>query len=190
MMTRCSAAAPGAPLCPCRHGLGLLFRGLLLAWIGLSPTQAAAAELQSWRGGPRLVLELAGLDGKRYRLDEFRGRVVLVNFWATWCEPRRKELPSIQRLKERLASRPFTVLAVNLDEPETRIRLFLSRTSLDLTVLLDPGRKAARAWDARILPASFVIGQDGAIRYRAVGEIDWNEERVVNQVSALLRPTR
>lgn len=189
-MSRCGAAAPDATLWWCRNGLGWLFRGLFLAWVGFSPAQSAAAELRSWSGGPTPALELAGLDGKRYRLDEFRGQVVLVNFWATWCEPCRKELPSIQRLKERLAGRHFVVLAVNLDEPEARIRLFLSRTPLDLTVLLDPGRKAAREWNARILPASFVIAQDGAIRYRAVGEIDWNEERVVNQVSALLRPTR
>lgn len=92
----------------------------------------------------------------------------------------------MQRLKEKLAGRPFVVLAVNLDEPEARIRKFLSQVPVDFTILLDPGRKAARAWDARILPASFVIGPDGAIRYSLVGELDWGEDRVVSRVVELL----
>jgi thiol-disulfide isomerase/thioredoxin len=111
---------------------------------------------------------------------------VLVNFWATWCEPCRDEMPSMQRLKEKLAGKPFAVLAVNLDEPESRIRQFLSRMKVDFTVLLDPGKKAARAWDARILPASFVIGPDGEIRYSLVGELDWDQERVVDRLAELL----
>jgi hypothetical protein len=66
----------------------------------------------------------------------------------------------MQRLKEKLAGRPFAVLAVNLDEPEARIRTFLSRMKVDFTVLLDPGRNAARSWNARILPASFLVGPE------------------------------
>jgi len=186
----CGIAAPGATLRWRRCGIICLFQGLLLAWPGFSPAHAVAAELRSWNGGPAPALELTGLDGGRYRLYDFRGRVVLVNFWATWCEPCREEMPLIQRLNKRLSGRPFTVLTVNLDEPEARIRTFLSRNALDLTVLLDTGRNTAKTWNARILPASFVIGPEGAIRYHAVGEIDWNKESVVNQISALLRPTR
>jgi thiol-disulfide isomerase/thioredoxin len=115
-----------------------------------------------------------------------KGRVVLVNFWATWCVPCRDEMPSIQGLKEKLAGRPFAVLAVNLDEPESRIRKFLSQTKVDFTVLLDPERKAAKAWDARILPASFVVGPDGRIRYTVTGDLDWENEHVVRIVSELL----
>ncbi len=186
MITACGGAQQRC----CRRYVGRLLYCLLLAWLGVSPAPAADAGLKRWSGGPTPALELMGLDGKRYRLDDFRGRVVLVNFWATWCGPCREEIPSIQRVKARLAGRPFVVLAVNLDEPEARVRRFLSRASLDLTVLLDPGAKAAKLWNARILPSSFVVGPDGVIRYHAVGEIDWNDEPVVNQVSALLRPGR
>jgi len=190
MMARCGTAAPGATLRWHRCGFVCLLQGLLLAWLGFSAAQAAAAELRSWSGGPAPVLELTGLDGKRYRLNDFHGQVVLVNFWATWCEPCREEMPSIQRLHKRLSGRPFTVLTVNLGEPEARIRTFLSRNALDLNVLLDTGRNAAKTWNARILPASFVIGPEGAIRYHAVGEIDWNKESVVNRISAFLPTTR
>jgi peroxiredoxin len=92
----------------------------------------------------------------------------------------------MQRLKQKLAGRPFIVLAVNLDEPEARIRKFLSQVKVDFTILLDPGKKAARAWDARILPASFVIGSDGRINYSLVGELDWDHERIVDRLSELL----
>lgn len=164
--------------------IALILRAALPCVLAAAP--AGAAELKPWTGGPAPVLELRGLDGAGHRLADYRGRVVLVNFWATWCEPCRDEMPSMQRLKEKLAGKPFAVLAVNLDEPESRIRQFLSRMKVDFTVLLDPGKKAARAWDARILPASFVIGVDGKIRYSLVGELDWDHERVVDRLSELL----
>jgi peroxiredoxin len=99
-------------------------------------------------------------------------------------------MPSIQRLKEKLAGRPFEVLAVNLDEPEARVRKFLTQMKVDFTVLLDPGKKAARAWEARILPASFVIGPDGRIRYTLMGDLDWGHDRVVSHITELLPVTK
>ena len=152
----------------------------------LAAAPSSAADLKPWTGGPAPGLELRELDGRGHRLADYRGKVVLVNFWATWCAPCRDEMPSIQRLKEKLAGKPFAVLAVNLDEPESRIRQFLSQMKVDFTVLLDPGKKAARSWDARILPASFVIGPDGGIRYGVVGELDWGQDRVVSRVVELL----
>jgi len=165
---------------------------LRMALLCLTVTAAApsgAAELKPWPGGPAPGLELRELDGRGHRLTDYRGKVVLVNFWATWCVPCRDEMPSIQLLKEKMAGRPFVVLAVNLDEPEARIRKFLSQMKVDFTVLLDPGKKAARAWEARILPASFVIGPDSRIRYSVVGDLDWSHELVVSRIAELL-PTR
>jgi len=164
----------------------LIARIALLGILGAVP--CGAAELQPWRGGPAPDLELRALNGPAHRLADYRGRVVLVNFWATWCEPCRDEMPSMQRLKEKLAGRPFAVLAVNLDEPEARIRTFLSRMKVDFTVLLDPGRAAAKSWNARILPASYLVGPDGRIRYSVVGELDWGHERVVGRITELRPP--
>ena len=156
--------------------------------VGVSAAAAlsGAADLKPWTGGPPPALELKDPAGRFHRLADYRGRVVLVNFWATWCGPCRDEMPSLQRLKDKLAGRPFVVLAVNLDEPESRIRTFLSQMKVDFTILLDPGKTAARAWDARILPASFVIGPDGSIRYSLVGELDWDHDAVFSRVSGLL----
>jgi len=152
----------------------------------LAAAASAAADLKPWPGVPPPALALKELDGRPHQLSEYRGKVILINFWATWCGPCRDEMPSIQGLKEKLAGRPFVVLAVNLDEPESRIKRFLTEMKVDFTVLLDPERKVARAWEARILPASFVIGPDGRIRYSLVGEINWDHEQVVSQIAELL----
>ncbi|OGA59840.1 MAG: hypothetical protein A3F77_04030 [Betaproteobacteria bacterium RIFCSPLOWO2_12_FULL_67_28] len=112
--------------------------------------------------------------------------MVLVNFWATWCEPCRDEMPGIERLRRSLEGRPFAVLAVNLAEPPSRIRAFLEKMPLGFPVLLDRDTAAAKAWKARILPASFLIGADGRIRYSTVGELDWSQDTVRRAVVALL----
>jgi thiol-disulfide isomerase/thioredoxin len=147
---------------------------------------AAAAGLSPWLGGSTPSLVLKDLRGARHDLAAYRGKVVLVNFWATWCEPCRDEMPSMQRLERELAGQPFVVLAVNADEPEARIRSFLSRTALDFTILLDPEMRAARAWNARILPASFVIDRNGRVRYSSRGELDWASPGVVSAIKALI----
>lgn len=145
-----------------------------------------ASELRRGSGASAPALELNDLTGNVHRLADYRGRVVLINFWATWCEPCRDEMPSIERLRAKLAGRPFTVLAVNVDEPQSRIRTFLARLPLGFPVLLDPGRRATRAWSVRVLPASFVVGPDGRVRYAAVGELDWSAPPAVERITALL----
>jgi thiol-disulfide isomerase/thioredoxin len=109
-----------------------------------------------------------------------------VNFWATWCEPCRDEMPSLARLQAALADRPFTVLAVNLDEPVSRIKKFLARTPLDFPVLLDRDAAVAKAWRARILPATYLVGRDGRIRQVHFGELDWSSGAGRRAVEALL----
>lgn len=166
--------------------MNAVWRAILAALLCLLAGAAPAADLKLWRGGPAPALALKGLEGGVHRLADYRGKVVLINFWATWCGPCRDEMPSIQRLKEKLNGRPFVVLAVNLDEPESRIRNFLSQMKVDFTILLDPGRSVAKAWDARILPATYIVGADGRIRYTLVGEINWDHEQVVSRISELL----
>ena len=163
-----------------------LFRVAAICLLGFAAADLRAADLKPWKGGPTPALELMDLDNRVHRLADYRGKVVLVNFWATWCGPCRDEMPSIQELKRKFAGRPFVVLAVNLDEPESRIRKFLTEVKVDFPVLLDPERKVSKLWDARILPASFVVGADGRIRYSLVGEINWGHDVVVGRIAELL----
>lgn len=148
---------------------------------------AAAEELKPWAGGATPPLELADLRGKKHSLADYRGKVVLVNFWATWCEPCRAEMPSMERLRVSLAERPFAVLAVNLAEPESRIAKFLDTVPVGFPILLDRDTKTTRAWQAKVLPATYIVGPDGAIRYRHVGELDWSKPEVRKLILGLMK---
>jgi peroxiredoxin len=161
---------------------------IIVALLGLALALPAPAQaLKPWSGGATPPLELADLDGKRHRLADYRGKAVLVNFWATWCVPCRDEMPSIERLRASLEGRPFAVLAVNLAEPQSRIRGFLEKVPVRFTVLLDSDTKTAKAWQAKLLPATYIIGPDGAIRYRHLGELDWSKPEVREAIVSLMK---
>ncbi len=162
---------------------------LLIGFIlSCAATVSGAQELRAWSGGATPGLALRDFDGRLHRLEDYRGKVVLINFWATWCAPCLAEMPSISKLRASLAGQPFAVLAVNLAEPESRIRRFMEQVPLDFPVLLDRDTAAAKAWKAHILPASFIVDPDGRIRYSVLGEIDWTEERVRKAIHGLLPP--
>ena len=133
------------------------------------------------------VLTLKDITGKTYTLADYRDHVVLVNFWATWCEPCRAEMASMHQLKERLGGRPFVVLLVNYGEARARVSDFVMRESVEGTILLDPNQDAPRAWRVRVLPSSFLIGPDGRVRYSVIGEIDWASPDAIEVVQELFR---
>jgi thiol-disulfide isomerase/thioredoxin len=147
-------------------------RLLLLIAVWAAAQAASAAEFRPWTG-PTPALALRDLGGREHRLADYRGKVVLVNFWATWCAPCRDEMPSIQRLRSDLADRPFAVLAVNLAEPVSRIEKFLAQMPLDFPILLDADTATAKAWNARFLPATYLVDAEGRVRYAHYGELDW-----------------
>jgi thiol-disulfide isomerase/thioredoxin len=159
--------------------------------LALAASAALAAELRPWSGNaapPELVLK--DLQGREHRLSDYRGQVVLVNFWATWCEPCREEMPAMQRLQERLAGRPFVVLAVDFGEGDARVKSFLEKLPLKFTFLLDRDGSVAHAWRVRVLPVSFVIDADQKIRYTVVGDAPWDSPAVERAVRGLLPPGR
>ena len=163
---------------------GFLF--VLLLSSGVQAAERKLAELKPAGGVAPKPLALKTLAGDTQDLARLKGKVVLVNFWATWCEPCRDEIPSMERLRARFAAQGLEVLAVNLDEPESRVRGFLEKTPMQFTVLLDPSKVAAKEWSARILPASYVIGRDGRLHYVAVGEIDWDAPATQKHIEGLL----
>lgn len=151
--------------------------------------RAARSErlLAPYRGDPEPPpLALDTLDGGRLNLSDVRGEVVLVNFWASWCPPCVHEMPSMQRLADRYADRPFTILAVNLAEEEGDVRAFVTRHELRFPVLLDPAGESIDAWKVFAYPTSYVIDHRGEIRYALFGAIDWLEPEVVKTIESLL----
>jgi thiol-disulfide isomerase/thioredoxin len=158
-----------------------LLTGLAAAW-------AAGGTLKPWSGGATPPLALRDLKGKEHKLADYRGKVVVLNFWATWCDPCREEMPSMQRLQDKLAGKPFVILAVDYGEGAPRVSDFLKKAPLQLTVLLDRDTSAATAWKVKVLPTSMVIDPQQRVRFVAVGDVGWDSEPVESEIRKLLPP--
>ena len=131
-------------------------------------------------------LRLADTNGAMHRLAEYRGKVVLLNFWATWCEPCRTELPSIERLRAALANKPFVVLAVQMGGSARTARDVAHELGLRFPMLVDRDSTVTEGWGVNLLPTTFLIGGDGAIAFRHAGELDWSAPEARGRVEALL----
>jgi cytochrome c biogenesis protein CcmG, thiol:disulfide interchange protein DsbE len=121
-------------------------------------------------------------------MDDYRGEVVLLNIWATWCGPCRIEMPSMQRLEERLGPKGLRIVAVSIDDPgmEGRIRAFAEELGLSFELLYDPSGRIRDQYQTSGVPETFVIGRDGRIRRRVIGADDWSSEPNVAFLERLL----
>ncbi len=136
---------------------------------------------------PTPALNLTDLDGKTWRTTDLAGKVTVLNFWASWCEPCRDEMPTLARL----AKIPFDgqvnalqVLTVNYQESESRVRRFLDVAAIGLPALLDRDGQVTLAWTRRIFPTTVVIDARGQARFTITGEFDWSGR----DAEQLLRP--
>jgi peroxiredoxin len=116
---------------------------------------------------------LSDLAGKKVQLKAFRGRLVFLNFFATWCDPCREEMPGMERLFRTHQDDGFVVVAVNLQETAKTVRPFVEKLKLSFPIALDTEGAVTREYGVRALPVSFLIGRDGKIRWRAIGGRDW-----------------
>lgn len=149
-------------------------------------TSAQAQDLKPWKGGPTPPLALNGINGKPIKLEDYRGKVVMVQFWATWCPPCRKEMPSMMRLQAKLAGKPFVILAVNMGETEKEVKDFLTQVNADFTILMDSDGKAITAWKVFVAPSTFLVDPKGNIRYVLQGGAEWDAPEYVTKISELL----
>ena len=132
-------------------------------------------------------LRLEDTAGAIHRLAGYRGKVVLVNFWATWCEPCLSELPTIERLRAALAAPDLIVLAVHMGGSARTVRDTGEKLGLRFPLLIDRDSAVTRAWGVDLLPASFLVDRRGAIVFRHFGELDWDAKAQRRRVEALLR---
>lgn len=129
---------------------------------------------------------LSDLGGATHRLSEYRGRPLLVNFWAVWCPPCRREIGALADLRRRVGDANIVVLALNLGDAPERITAFLDQhPAPGLPVLLDPDKTTSGPWHVRSLPLAYAADRDGILRLGAIGERDWTAQVIEEQLRAL-----
>ncbi len=161
--------------------VGIVLWGLLATTAGAAPPQGII-EVE-----PRPVpeLRLSDLDGEGTDIADLRGRWVLVHFWASWCRPCRREMPTIAAMQQRLGDR-LSVVLVNTAEPEEEVFAFLAAVAPELNTLLDSDGLVTERWSPRGLPSTFVVDPTGRIRYVALGGRVWDSPEFLSFLQDLV----
>lgn len=147
---------------------------------------ASAAGLKTLSPRPAPALQQPALDGAETDLASLRGKVVLVNFWATWCPPCRKEIPSMNRLVAKMAGQPFVILGVNMGDSPDDIRAYTRQVPIDFAIVPDPSGGLLKPWQVVAFPTSYVVDKQGQIRLGLFGSIEWDSPEAVAELERLL----
>ncbi len=164
-----------------------LAAALVLLLCCLQQAIAGQAEIQPWSadsGADKFTLP--DLKNQQHELSDYRGKVVLVNFWASWCPPCIYEMPELTKLKKHFAGQPFEILALNVGEKKYRVRKFVKLINFNLPVLLDTSSETFDAWGVQTLPTSFLIDGDGRVSYRIRGNPGWDQEETITLIEKLI----
>ena len=160
---------------------------------------AQAAERQQPKLGYNLTAQselipapdftLEDIDARKYSLKDYRGKVIMLNFWATWCPPCRRELPSMERLHQKFKNRDFVVLSLNQMEDGDQIFTFTGDLGIDLTfpILFDKDSSVSHAYGVMGLPTTYIIDKKGYVRFRAIGGREFDHPEVEKQILQLMR---
>ena len=137
-------------------------------------------------GQPAPGFELPLLDGGTIPLESLRGRVVLLNFWATWCKPCEDEMPAMQRLRGTLAGPDFELVAVSVDASRDDVVKFRDRLGLTFPIASDPDKRVSAAYQSHRFPESYLIDRDGTILSRYIGPRDWDASLYVDRIRRVI----
>ncbi len=166
----------------------LLFLALPFATSAAEPPlQFTHTPFKTRTAAPALALK--DMDGKTVELAGLRGKVVIINFWATWCPPCRREFPSMERLRQKIAGKPVVILGVDEGETVDIIDQFTSTLDLQpqFPILLDLDGEAMAAWPVRGLPTTFFIDKHGRLAYSAVGGRDFEHPEMLRLIEDMLK---
>ena len=135
---------------------------------------------------PAPELKAQDLTGAPQTLAAYRGKVVVLNFWASWCPPCLREMPSMERLRAKMAGRPLAIVAVDSAETREEVNAYLSRMKLGFPILLDPEGSNTRRWKVFALPTTFLLDAEGRVRYALTGPTEWDEGEALGVIESLL----
>ncbi|HBG08105.1 MAG: thioredoxin [Geobacteraceae bacterium GWC2_58_44] len=159
-----------------------VFLLMVFAASGCSKREAPVVE-----GKPAPDFTLNDLSGRPVQLSSLKGKVVLLNFWATWCPPCREEIPSMVRLNQAMQGKPFQMLAVSIDEGgRDAVQAFFAKGGVSLPTLLDTDGTVARRYGTTGVPETFVIDAKGVIMKKVVGPMDWSSAEVLAALEELI----
>lgn len=150
-----------------------------------APQTTIPSALKIWSGREQSPFLLDDLHGDRRDLQALAGKVLLVHFFATWCEPCVSEMASLQRLATTTRGKPLAILAVDVAEVDLRVRAFFEKQPVDFTVLLDRDRAVSKSWDVTALPTTFVLDADLAPKLFIEGDLDWSRPDVLAAIESL-----
>jgi len=132
-------------------------------------------------------LNLEGLNGKKVDLKSFRGKVIFLNFWATWCGPCKEEMPSMEILYRQFKDRNFVFLTISVDyEGSKPVREFIEKSGYTFPVLVDPKSETLDIFEVTGIPTTFVIDKQGKMLGKAIGPRDWNSSEIVSYLTQLV----
>ncbi len=154
------------------------------------------------KGGPKTAkiiqegdqapsFSLAGANGGQVSLSDYRGKVVMVHFWATWCPPCVEEMPLLEKLYKALSGPDFQLLTVNVDEGGADVVTgFMAKNGLTLPVLLDPRKSISKLYGTFKFPETYIIDRNGMVKYKVIGARDWTQPATVKALQDLITPAR
>ena len=119
------------------------------------------------------------------KLSDFRGQVVVLNFWATWCPPCVEEMPSLVEMQRRMKAKGVTVVAVSMDVDQSAYRQFLKDHNVNLLTVRDPGQKSNNLYGTFKFPETYVIDRNGVMRRKFIGAVDWTEPEITDFLGKL-----
>ena len=131
-------------------------------------------------------VRLSDLNGKSVSLSEFKGKILFVNFWATWCPPCREEMPSMENLHARLKQKDFVMVAVDLMEPASKVEAFFQDFKLTFMPLLDSNGEVGSLFGIRSIPTTLILDKNGMIIGIAVGPRDWASKKSITLFESLI----
>ena len=165
-----------------KRWIGSILLVALFALAGCTKHEAPAVE-----GSLAPDFTLNDLAGHPVQLSALKGKVVLLNFWATWCPPCREEVPSLVRLNRTMQGRPFQMLAVSIDEGgKEAVEAYFQKSGVVLPALLDTDRKVSTRYGTTGVPETFVIDQKGVILKKVMGSMDWSSAEALSALEEIL----